>query len=92
MKYPYTAIYGGKWYAPGEEVPDGVTEQKTEAEEVKTESASENVLPKYEKAQINKLKGDEVKALAVNLGFNADLVKDTPVGELKRNIISYLKL
>ena len=102
MKYPYSVIANGKWYEAGEEIPDLDTTVEelhdTALDEVEVDNlatAEEVALseePQYSKTQISKLNKEQTKALAIELGFESGAVEELSANELKRNIISFLKL
>lgn len=97
MIYPCIVFRNGRWYQAGEDVPENgasstVGEVEKKVDEVTEVAEEPNAEPQYTIKQINKMKAEEVKALAIELGFDAEGVDELPATELKRNIITFLKL
>lgn len=101
MKYPCNVFRNGRWYEAGEDVPekdaspsagDVVKAEEPKVEEVAEVAEEPNAEPQYTIKQINKMKADEAKALALELGFEEGAVAELSANEIKRNIITFLKL
>lgn len=98
MKYPYIVIgVNGKWYSAGEDVPSSAEISSKKVEETKVvepiaEKEEPTVKPQYNRGQINKMKADEIKKVAIELGFNEEAVEELSASEIKRNVINMLKL
>lgn len=98
MKYPCIVFRNGRWYEAGEDVPEKGASSSVEGVSIKVEEVIEVAeepkaeAPQYTIKEINKMKSDEAKALAIKLGFDEDAVADLPSSEIKRNIITFLKL
>lgn len=97
MIYPCIVFRNGRWYEAGEDVPENgaspsVGEVAEKVEEVAEAEEPIAEQPQYTIKQINKMKADEAKALALELGFEKDAVEEISASELKRNIITFLKL
>lgn len=98
MKYPCIVFRNGRWYQAGEDVPENgasssvgeVSKKVEEVIEVAEEPKAE--APQYTIKEINKMKSEEAKALALELGFEEEAVAELSSSEIKRNIITFLKL
>ena len=51
MTYPYAVKFNGKWYRPGENVPDNTVKQPEKVIEAVEESAIQPVVPQIEEVQ-----------------------------------------
>lgn len=77
MKFDYKVKYKGKWYLPGEEIP-----------ERKTSGSSD--FKQYTKSEINRMSTAELQSLAKEHGIvDAD---ETTGGELKKILIEKFEL
>lgn len=76
MKFDYKVKYKGKWYLPGEEIPDEtVTEVK---EEIPDETA-------YTKTEINRMSTADLQKLAAEHGVSG--AEEISGAELKKILI-----
>lgn len=76
MKFDYKVKYKGKWYLPGEEIPDEtVTEVK---EEIPDETA-------YTKTEINRMSTADLQKLAAENGVSG--AEEISGAELKKILI-----
>ena len=81
MKFDYKVKYKGKWYLPGEEIPDEtVTEVK---EEIPDETA-------YTKTEINRMSTADLQKLAAEHGVAG--AEEISGAELKKILIEKFEL
>lgn len=81
MKFDYKVKYKGKWYLPGEEIPEeNVTEVK---EEIPEETA-------YTKTEINRMSTADLQKLAAEHGVSG--AEEISGAELKKILIEKFEL
>lgn len=81
MKFDYKVKYKGKWYLPGEEIPEEtVTEVK---EEIQEETA-------YTKTEINRMSTADLQKLAAEHGVSG--AEEISGAELKKILIEKFEL
>ena len=81
MKFDYKVKYKGKWYLPGEEIPEEtVTEVK---EEIPEETA-------YTKTEINRMSTADLQKLATEHGVSG--AEEISGAELKKILIEKFEL
>ena len=93
MKYPYTVKHNGKYYAAGEDVPNGASSKPEEnkADTAKVEKPEKDGKgAEITQADINQLSGAKLRSFAAENGI-ADAETYTN-GELKKMLIERLGL
>lgn len=91
MKYDHIVKFNGKYYAAGENVPEGgevPSPDKVDAFDV--EPAADNGEKQYTKTDINKMTTAELQTLAATSGIDGAFEKTG--GELKKALIELMGL
>lgn len=81
MVYEYKVKHRGKWYMPGENVPD----DNTGAEKYASEKSTDDSKKEYTKTEINRMSTTDLQELAKNSGI--ENARELTGAELKKLLI-----
>ncbi len=81
MVYEYKVKHRGKWYMPGENVPD----DNTGAEKSASEKSTDDSKKEYTKTEINRMSTNDLQELAKNTGIENAI--ELTGAELKKLLI-----
>ena len=93
MKFDYKVKYKGKWYLPGEEIPEEtVTEVKEEIPEETVTELKEEIPEEtaYTKTEINRMSTADLQKLAAEHGVSG--AEEISGAELKKILIEKFEL
>lgn len=91
MKYDHIVKFNGRYYAAGEDVPDGgAIPSPVKNEPPTAESTPDNKNKQYTKTEINKMTTAELQTLAATEGIENAFEKTG--GELKKALIDLMGL
>lgn len=91
MKYDHIVKFGGKYYAAGEDVPEGgEVPSPNKVDTTAVESSANNGQKQYTKTDINKMTTAELQTLAATSGIDGAFEKTG--GELKKALIELMGL
>lgn len=90
MKYDHIVKHNGRYYAAGEEVPEGGDTPLSAPVSVPENQDNSSVEKRYSKTDINKMTTSELQALAAAEGIEKASAKTG--GELKKELIEHFEL
>lgn len=91
MKYDHIVKFGGKYYATGEDVPEGgEVPLSNKTDNLVVESSGNDGQKQYTKTDINKMTTAELQTLAATNGIDGAFEKTG--GELKKALIELMRL